>query len=192
MKNKALLIITVIFFLLVQSRYYLEDLFTTDRFPFMEMVSVFVLFLVFIILVMSFLFQVEKAFKEKFNNRSRLYLITFMLFALGVTVWRPFGLVDFEKFEGKDVFVANAEGAANCNSILKLKDNKIKGTYSITGDTIKFVGFDRKEHHPKLRFAIVRPTKFLNSKVKSDVLMHFDDNDTAKRPLLVTMNKIIK
>lgn len=124
MRNKTLFIITVIFFLLVQSRYYLENVITTDGFPFMEIVSVFVLFLVFIILVISFLFQVEKAFKEKFNNRSRLYLITFMLFVFIVTVWRPFGLVDFEKPEGKDVFVASAEGSAKCNSILKLKDNK--------------------------------------------------------------------
>ena len=171
----------------------------------MGVISVFVLFLVFIILVISFLFQVKKAFEEKFNNRNRRYLITFMLFVLGVTVWRPFGLVDFEKFEGKDVFVADAEGAANCHSILKLKDNKrftftsicfgvnkVKGTYSVTGDTIKFVSFDRKEQHPKLKFAIVRPTKFFNSKIKSDVLMYFDDNDTVKRPLLVTMNEIIK
>lgn len=205
MRNKALLIITLIFFLLVQFRYYLEDLFRTDGFHFMEIISVFVLFLVFIILVISFLFQVEKAFEEKFNNRSRRYLIIFMVFVLGVTVWRPFGLIDFEKFEAKDVFVASAEGAANCHSILKLKDNKrftftsicfgvnkVKGTYSVVGDKIKFVSFDRKEYHPKLKFAIVRPTIFSNSKVRSDVIMHFDDNDTAKRPLLVTMNEIIK
>ena len=99
MNNRALFIITGIFFLLVHTRYYLEDLFTTNGFPFIEVVSVFILFLVFIILVISFLFHVEKAFKEKFNSRSRLYLIIFMLFALGVTVWRPFGLVDFGKFE---------------------------------------------------------------------------------------------
>ncbi len=75
-----------------------------------------------------------------------------MLSCLVLIMVKPEGLINFENLlEGEDRFFAQAEGAANCTTTLKLKDNKkfiyesicfgikrIKGGYTIINDTVYF------------------------------------------------------
>jgi hypothetical protein len=74
-----------------------------------------------------------------------------MAFCLILILIKPQGLINFDNLQGKDWIVAQSEGAANCTSTLKLKNNgkfiyesicfgmyKTKGKYKISNDTIYF------------------------------------------------------
>ncbi|MFT5914011.1 MAG: hypothetical protein ACI81T_000498 [Bacteroidia bacterium] len=74
-----------------------------------------------------------------------------LLIVLVLIYYKPYGLIDFEKFESKNLLVAEREGVANCFTTLKLKEdstfiekttcfvvNEIKGTYRQNGETIIF------------------------------------------------------
>ncbi len=86
-----------------------------------------------------------------------------------MTFYKPFGLIDFDKLEGENILIAQTEGAANCTSTLKLKDNfvfkerivcfgvsEIKGTYKISNDTIYFdYSETTSPENKKYEFAVV-------------------------------------
>jgi hypothetical protein len=46
-----------------------------------------------------------------------------MICLLGLIVAKPNGIIPFEKFESKDLFVACQEGVASCTTNLRLKEN---------------------------------------------------------------------
>ena len=74
--------------------------------------------------------------------------MTVMLFIIFL---KPNGIINFDRIRGKDLLIAQAEGAANCMTTFKLKNNnkfverticfgvtEISGTYYLKGDTIIF------------------------------------------------------
>lgn len=92
---------------------------------------------------------------------------------------KPNGLIDFDQFEGTDRIFAQAEGAANCTSRLKLKTNekyifesicfgieKSKGEYKIIKDTVYFKRTTRNSFNPK--FAIIKDHEIIIYKTKID------------------------
>ena len=118
LKNKALLIISIIFFLLLNTRYYWEGVLGA-----WAMLEVIILILTFIILFIALIYQIFLAIKEKLTVKSRTILIAIMSATLGTDAIKPHGLIDFEKFEHDDLLIAGRKGVAGCMTTLKLKVN---------------------------------------------------------------------
>lgn len=145
-RSKLIIGIALAFFLLVNT----SDLWT-DNLGFYAMIFSIILFLTFIGLTIILIIQLLYAFKERFKNRERNLTAIVLVLVLILTVFMPFGIVNFKKFESKDILVAQREGVANCTVTLKLKENNefafsnicfgtsmTKGEFKIGGDTIYF------------------------------------------------------
>ncbi|PZU84957.1 MAG: hypothetical protein DI529_10605 [Chryseobacterium sp.] len=103
--------------------------------------------------------QVYISSENRFNDKLRNYLIGFMILCLTLIIIKPTGIINFDKLEGENLFFAQAEGAANCTSTLKIKkDNnkfsyesicfgieKTKGTYKIIDRIIYFDDYDKRK-----------------------------------------------
>ncbi|WP_209144961.1 MULTISPECIES: hypothetical protein [Niastella] len=117
----------------------------------------------------------------------------------------PKGLIDFDRLSGKDLLIAEREGAANCMTVLKLKNNytfiqrdvcfginEIKGTYEIQGDTILFkdVKTGRMSDH-YYSYAIVKQTaSSLNKKYPGELILYKSKSDHPDRALAITKNEL--
>ena len=201
MKNKGLFITTIIFFLLVNTTYYWEAKLGLFAVP-----SFILLLAVYFGLVIALLRQIYLLVKEKFQQKHRFVLIALLTTVLVLTYFKPLGLVDFDKLEGPDVLVAEREGAANCLTTLKLKDDytfrerigcfgisEIKGTFSVVNDTIYFDNIQLGRHEESFyKFAVIKPTKFTNPKISGDLIRYKDLSDTVGHFLWITKNELGK
>jgi hypothetical protein len=200
LKNKGLIITTIIFFLLVNTTYYWEGKLGILTFP-----AFLILVIVFVGLFITLLRQLYFATKEKFKDKQRSYKIALLTVVLTLTIFRPFGLVDFDKLNGADILIATREGGGNCTTTLKLKENyefrqrdvcfgvtEVKGMYKISNDTIYFEtsNFNRGKNE-YYDFAVIRPTKYGMEDNKFDLVL-FNKNDTIGHELYVIKNEISK
>jgi hypothetical protein len=157
-----------------------------------------VYFIWFLILTICWLRQLFLVIKERFKNKPRVYTILIVGSLLGLIFAKPFGVIDFEKFEGRDKLVAMQEGAANCTITLKLKENdkftltsfcfgedKIYGTYSINKDTIKLKNSILNEITKRYEYGIYK-------KATGEILLYHSQKDTMPYPLTVFKNELIK
>ncbi|MBP6023036.1 hypothetical protein [Ferruginibacter sp.] len=201
MKNKGLIISTIIFFLLVNTTYYWESKLGLVAFP-----AFLFLVIVFFVLLILLLRQIILAIKEKFSERQRLLIIAILTTVLALAFFKPAGLIDFEKFEGKDILVARREGAANCMTTFKLKENskfteksvcfgmtEIKGDYKLKKDTIFFENVELARGEDEFyKFAVIRPSKFNKDNNHFDLVRYKDLNDTTGHELWITKNDLYK
>ena len=199
-KYKAPLIITIILFLLINTAYFWEGMLGVSN-----LLCLLVFALCFIVLVVHLFFQLFLAIKEKLRDKSQLYLIGIMFMLLGLIFVRPFGVIDFEKFEGQDLLIATREGVANCTTTLKLKENnkfymrsvcfgidKVGGTYSVNKDTIRFKFFSVRNDDDRFKLAVLRRNKDKNGKIYYDFDLYKSVNDTVPFRLFVTKNNLFK
>ncbi len=82
-----------------------------------------ILLIIYVVLAIGLIIQLIRAFREQFNKRYRIFTIGFIASILILTTLKPFGLINFDKFSGKDLLIAQREGAANCMTTFKLKEN---------------------------------------------------------------------
>ncbi len=201
MKNRRLLITTFVFFFLVNTNYYWEGKLGLFAFP-----AFLLLAAVYLGLAIALVQQVYFLIKENFRQKKRVLLTGLLTGVLLLTYLNPLGLVDFDKLEGNDVLVAEREGSANCLTTLKLKDDftfrerigcfgvsEIKGTFRVVKDTIYFdnVQLGRHEDH-FYKFAVIKATKFDNSKIVGDLIRYRDLTDTVGHGLWITKNELQK
>lgn len=200
MKNKVLLTTTIVFFLLINTSYYWET--KTGAFA----IPVFFLILtVYMILAVALLRQVSFAVRERFRKKWRLPLIGLLASVLLLSFFYPQGIVDFEKFEAQDILIAEREGAANCFTRLKLKEDlsfkenafcfgasETRGTYRVAHDTIYFenIKSSRNKQNP-YRFAIIRPSLFGNEKILNDLVLYRNETDSSGYILRITKNELL-
>jgi len=186
LKNKGLFITTITFFLLVNTTYFWEGKLGLFAVP------AFILFVaVYFGLAIALLRQIYFSVKEKFKQNHRFILIGLLTTVLLLTYFKPLGIVDFDKFEGTDILIAEREGAANCLTTLKLKDDytfrerigcfgvsEIKGTFRVANDTIYFDNIQLGRHEDSFyKFAVIKPTKFDNPKIIGDLIRYRDLTD---------------
>jgi len=201
LKNRRLLITTFVFFFLVNTNYYWEGKLGLFAFP-----AFLLLAAVYLGLAIALVQQVYFLIKENFRQKKRVLLTGLLTGVLLLTYLNPLGLVDFDKLEGNDVLVAEREGSANCLTTLKLKDDftfrerigcfgvsEIKGTFRVVKDTIYFdnVQLGRHEDH-FYKFAVIKATKFDNSKIVGDLIRYRDLTDTVGHGLWITKNELQK
>jgi hypothetical protein len=201
MKNKGLIITTLIFFLLVNTTYYWEP-----KLGLFAMPATLILVAVYLVLLIALIRQLFLTIKEKFNGKHRFFVIALLTTVLVLTFLKPFGLIDFDKFEGSDILVAQREGAANCMTTFKLKDNnkftersycfgvtEIKGNYKLINDTIYFENVEPGRNENEFyKFAVIRPSKYDNDNKHFDLVRYKDFNDTTGHPLWIIKNDLHK
>jgi len=191
----------LVFFLLVNTIYYWESKLGLLAFP-----AFLFLVLVFLVLLIVLLRQFFFAIKEKFADKQRLLIIALLTIVLGLAFLKPAGFIDFDKFEGNDILVAQQKGAANCMTTFKLKENnkfteksvcfgvtEIKGDYKIINDTIYFKNVQLGRGENKFyMFALVRPSKYNKDNKHFDLVMYKDLKDTTGHELWITKNDLDK
>lgn len=118
-----------------------------------------------------------------------------------VTFLYPGGLVDFEKYEGKDLLVARAEGSANCMTTLKLKEGnkfversvcfgirEVKGHYKIKRDTIFFDRIDYPESGDYYAFAVIKQSDSTELNALGNLVRFKDYKDSVGKKLPIIKN----
>jgi hypothetical protein len=201
LKNKRLIITTIIFFLIVNTTYYWEGKLGLFHFP-----VFLILVVIYFGLGLALIRQIYFIIREKFTDKTRLINIGPLTIVLTLTFLKPFGLIDFEKLESDNILVAEREGSANCMTTLKLKDDftfsersvcfgvtEIKGEYHIQNDTIYFdnVSLSRDENE-FYKFAIIEPSKFDKDGKHFDLTRYKSLTDTIGHELWITKNELNK
>lgn len=195
MKNKGLIISTLVFFLIVNTNYFWEGELGLYAFP-----AFILLVIIFFVLVFMLFLQLISAIKEKFKNKKRLLTIGLLTVVLILTFLRPNGIVNFENLQGNDLLVAQREGVANCMTTFKLKENnrfseinvcfgvtKISGEYIIKNDTIFFENIEYGRHENEFyEFAVIKPSKI--NPDKFDLVRFKNKNDTIGHELGILKN----
>lgn len=140
-------ILTLILFLTINTSYFWEG-----EFGLLFLIIIVIIFIIYFVLSIEFIRQLYISIKNKFSEKTRNVLLLFMFSCLTLILIKPEGLINFENLlEGENKIFAQAEGAANCTTTLKLnKDEKfiyenicfgidrIKGEYKIKNDTVYF------------------------------------------------------
>lgn len=157
--------------------------------------------LTLLVLFVALLIQFYRIIRNRFKNKQAVWSTCISALLLALIVWQPYGLINFEQFEDKDILVAFNEGVANCTTTLKLKENKTfyirsvcfgiekeAGTYSLNGDTIKF---DFSSYRSNYQFAVLKK-KGAGKARYYDLYLYKSTTDTLPYPLVITKNLLFK
>lgn len=170
------------------------------------MLTFLLLILYFLVLTGFLIGQSFFAIRERLKNRNRLFLIGSMTIVLGLSFLYPGGLINFSRFERDSVFIAQREGAANCMTTLKLRDDKTfiernvcfgvtetTGTYNIKGDTIFFDKVSLGRHESDFyKFAVIKNRETKSEKYLGDLVRYKDYSDTTGIALWIIKNELTK
>lgn len=191
MKSKTVIIISIIFFTLVNTSYFIEKLSGL-----WDILIAIIITLGFPILGIILIIQIVKLFLEKFGDKSRIISTLVLVATLTVTSIYPLGIINYEDLQGEDMLIANIEGAANCQTVLKIKKNnkfiqtslcfgvdKWSGTHQIIGDTIKLSYNDTVDLNDKFAYGIIKWTKNKEYIKIGQILMYQNYKDTIGLPL---------
>ncbi|MCT4637455.1 MAG: hypothetical protein N4A72_07085 [Bacteroidales bacterium] len=198
MKNKLLILSSLIFFLLVNTTCFWEG-----KLGILAMLAFLILVIGYIVLAIGLLRQLILAIRERFTKKYRIFTIVFVLSILIITLLKPYGLVDFDKFSGQDLLIAQREGAANCMTTFKLKENnkfversvcfgvsEIDGDFEIINDTIYFSNVNLPRGDTSYYdFALIMPSRFGTVNNKFDLIRYENKNDTIGHELWIIKNE---
>ena len=160
---KTPLLVTVCFFILFHTADFWGSYFSVFIIWIM-----FILFGVFLFVLGSFVSDLYYSFREKFqsNNRTIALLITSLV--IGLTIYKPSGIINYEMFTANDILVADRGGSANCVTRFHLKKDgtynettfcfglsRMTGVYRFKNDTIWF-----KSKNDDYEFGIIGPSEF--------------------------------
>ncbi len=201
LKNKSLIITTIIFFLIINTTYYWEG-----KLGLWAMPATIILIIVYFALAIALLRQVYFAIREKSKDKSRLITIGLLALVLTLTFIKPFGLINFDILEGDNILIAGREGSANCRTTLKLKDDftfressicfgvtEIKGTYHLQNDTIYFDKVELGRHENEFyTFAVVKNSKIKDNGNHFALIRYYNLKDTIGHELWITKNDLYK
>jgi hypothetical protein len=122
MKQKVLIIVTALFFLIVNTTYFWEG-----KLGFYAMPMSLFLVGYYVVLAGIFFQQSIYLVRERFRNRRRSIITACLLMVLALTFLQPAGIIDFDKLSGKDVLIAQQEGVANCIRSDGTQNGKMSG-----------------------------------------------------------------
>jgi hypothetical protein len=166
---------------------------------------------IFLILIGAYIFlagllvgQMFFLIRERFADKQRLLVVGLLSTVLLLTILRPNGPIDFDELEGKDVFIAQREGSANCMITFKLKEGnkflernvcfgvtEIRGDYKLKGDTIIFSNVELARNEKKyFQFAIIRDADDKCNDTSGDLVRYNDQSDTTGQTLWIIRNDL--
>ncbi len=153
MKDKYV-ITSIALFVLIQTSYFWEKWIGFLLFPISLLIIV-----TFIVLVVNLFSKLWALLKNKFRNKKLLSSFIIQAVILPLTIFFPFGMINFNDFEAKDIILAFREGVGGCGSHLKFKVDKTyidkevcfgsferSGKYEIKGDTITFLSGSENDY----------------------------------------------
>ncbi len=194
MRYKKLLIFILIFFFAINTSYFWAGNLGIWTIPVFLLLGL--LYLMFVVFLLRHIYYVVK---EHFRDKQRVFTVIFSILVLLSILFYPTGLLDFEAFSGKDILIAQQEGAANCMTVLKLKENgefieksfcfginEIKGRYSIKNDTVYFeevdFGRDDKKYY---QYAVIKKSDVKNSEYIGNFVRYKNEADSVGNELLI-------
>ena len=134
-----------------------------------DLVIILLLMITTVVLVLVGIYQVYKYVAEEQKVKFRLINISLIVTVIVLACFKPFGLIDFKKFEGENILYAMREGTINCTTSIRLKEgNRFKktsicfgidhfwGNYEIVNDTIIFHYDKISEENKENDFAIIQ------------------------------------
>jgi hypothetical protein len=196
-KNKTLWSATLAFFLIIQTVYFWEGKTGLFAFPIITGLCIFYLIL-FFLLVQQLVLLTKKKFKEK----QRIYISSTLAIVLISTAFFPSGIIDFEKFEGKDVLIAGWTGSAGCTTMLKFKENgklykrvtcfgikTMNSGYYIKNDTIFFVNNSDSKLEDQYQFAIIGKSN-LSWNNEQALFSYKTKGDSLPQELIIVYDKL--
>jgi hypothetical protein len=150
--------------------------------------------------------QVFSWIQERFADRSKSISILLQTSMMLIIFWKPNGLLDFDRLEGKNILIALSEGSANCRTLLTLKENgkfrerttcfgieDIKGQYEIRNDTIFFTrisfNFHQKGYY---NFAVIKPYSQRRGDPSTNLVLYINKEDTSGFWLPIKKNELGK
>jgi len=192
LKNKTLFISSLVFFIIINTRYFWEEI---DQL--WGLLLMIVLYISFFIFGIALIFHIFKSFSEKFKSKSRVFLIFVLSSVIGLTLYKPYGLIDFDKLKGEDILFAQREGAINCTETLKLKNGgnfvlrsvcfgikSTNGKFELKNDTIWF--FKTITEKDFYQFGIIKELKNNTQQVN----LYYNKKDTIPLNLIVYKNDL--
>ena len=200
MKIKATFYWTFIFFIGVNTAYFWEG-----HLGFLALIFHVILFVVFFLLALLFLLHIIRLVQERGAKFERLLLIAFLSFVLFATYLRPQGWIDYEQFEGKDVYEAHREGGGNCQMRLKLKDtgkfvyktrcfrvDEQRGYYELKEDTIFFKTKEGTFIDDFYTFGITKKYKRSNGTEGGTIYLYTNNESKYKNMLVCLKDELSK
>jgi hypothetical protein len=201
LKQVLILISALLFFLMVNTSFFWEKQLGSTAFPFFLLLVV--CYLIFFLVLIK---QSKQLLQEGLTNRKRLYVSVLLATVLILVALFPTGVVDFDRLSGRDVLIASREGAANCGTTLKLKDNRrfaeksvcfgiseTNGTYQLRGDTIIFDDIKSgRNTDGYYEYAVIGPSKIFNDESLSSIVLYKGKADTIGDELWIIKNELIK
>jgi hypothetical protein len=152
MKNNNIILSAIAFFIFINTSQLLDSLLGVWVMP----LTLFA-FIIFLLLFVVLIVQFSTAINEKFKGKDRNLLIALLTIVISLTIYKPYGLIDFEDMDNNDLLIARREGISDCIMLLKLKENgtfmkrnacfgmeKLTGDYAIKEDTIWFTNCTKK------------------------------------------------
>lgn len=200
MKNNQLLILCGIFLLGIYTFFLWAD---GVGFVWLALISI-ALFLSFLCLGICLVGNIALGIKEKFKDKQRNIITVALSLVLAVAYFQPFGLLTADRFEGKDLFIAQREGSANCMTVLKLKENntffdqtvcfgidRLKGNYRIERDTIYFYNVElARDDKRYYEFAVIQKSDGNSDSYLGELVRYKNRNDTTATALWIVKNDL--
>lgn len=196
MKHKAIYITALIFFLVFNTAYFWENFTGIWHLP-----IILILLSTFIFLLVVFFKHLILTIKEKFKAKSRLKVLTTLFIILGLTIYKPYGIINFAYFESETLFSSQIEGAANCMTYFELKKNgsfveksfcfgpsEINGKYKLKGDTIFF--YESKENRTSSKYYEFALLKKNSQNSSCEISFFENEKDTNGLPMQITFNQL--
>ncbi len=167
------------------------------------LIGLFLWFVLFCILLYQFIILTIENPKhyQRLNYIGLIFLINLISLA------KPTGLIDWEKFEGENLMVAEMEGTANCRVIIKLRENNIFkyskscfgidfhfGTYKLSNDSIYFELKNNVGYMDTLSYATLLKSGTDSTKLQQmNLYRNFEDKRSVTfRIKEIKMNKLSK
>ena len=129
-----------------------------------------------------------------------------MTVVLALSFSYPGGLINFDNFESDSIIIAQREGAANCMTTLKLRQDssfternvcfgvsETTGTYKIKGDTVFFENVSQGRNKSNFyKFAVIKNQEINTKKHLGELVRYKDCSDTTGLALQVIKNNLTK
>lgn len=199
MRYKLLLILSAAFLVAVYTIFLWID---TISF-FLQLLVAISLSLGFLCLAICLLWHLFFCIKEKFKDKQRNSILGVLCCVMLVAYFQPFGLLTIDRFQGKDLLVAQHEGSANCMTVLKLKEGnqfleqsvcfgieRVSGRYELRNDTIYFMDVElNKGIISYYKFAVIQKEKDGESELGT-LTRYKDYNNSTAKPLWIIKNDL--
>jgi len=193
MKNKSIIIVSILFFLLINTSLLWKKL------PgFWDMGMMALLIIGFLSLIVVLLVQIVLIIIGRFKNKEKNISTVVLASVLLLSILFPYGIVDSATFEEPNVIYAQYEGVANCTETLKIKKSgqfkhssicfgvdEYEGTYKIIGDTLKLQYESKAPLQSKLAYGIIKLDSIVSENDIGTIMYYRNLRDEKPIPLTI-------